>query len=500
MHTALIVLGNQLFPTEHLQSLKPDIVFMAEDLELCTHYRYHKQKIALFLAAMRGYQTELKKAGFKVEYIQATNQDFSKSYEQKLERFLLHNKKIQHVEMFEIEDKFFETRMKAFFAKRKLQLSIVPSPLFVTSREDFKKYLARSKKPFMKTFYEGQRKSFAVLLESNGKPIGGKWSYDAENRKKMPQNMKPPPRLEFEPSNETQAVLKWVQKTFKDHPGEIDTFRWPVNREQALAALDDFVKNKLQLFGDYQDAITQKTAFNFHSLISPALNMGLLVPEEVIKAAEVAYRKSRGKIPLASVEGFIRQVLGWREFVRGIYQNFSDEQWSRNFWNHQRKMKDCWYSGDTGIPILDDSIHRALKNGYSHHIERLMILSNFMLLTEIHPHEVHKWFMEMYCDSSDWVMGPNVFGMGQFSDGGIFATKPYICGSNYYLKMSDYKKGDWCQTVDGLYWRFIDKHKKFYQSNPRMAVMVKSLEKMDKSRKKEIFKAAESFIERTSYE
>jgi deoxyribodipyrimidine photolyase-related protein len=184
--------------------------------------------------------------------------------------------------------------------------------------------------------------------------------------------------------------------------------------------------------------------------------------------------------------------------MRGIYQNFSEEQYEKNFWSHKRKLKKCWYDGTTGIEILDDAIKKADRLGYTHHIERLMILSNMMLLCEIEPKAVYDWFMEMHLDSSDWVMAPNVFGMGQFSDGGIFATKPYICGSNYYLKMSRYKKGDWCEIVDGLYWRFIDKHQYFYKKNPRMSVMVGTLDRMDPKRKKHIFKKADEFIEKVT--
>jgi deoxyribodipyrimidine photolyase-related protein len=224
------------------------------------------------------------------------------------------------------------------------------------------------------------------------------------------------------------------------------------------------------------------------------MNAGLLTPKEVIDEVLKAKEKDTD-IPIASVEGFIRQVMGWREFVRGIYQNYSDEEESKNFFGHKRKLTKDWYEGTTGILPVDDAIKKANEFGYCHHIERLMILSNIMLLSEIHPHEVHRWFMEMFVDSADWVMGPNVYGMGQFSDGGLFATKPYVSGSNYVLKMSDYKKDDWCEVWDGLFWRFIGNNKTFFSKNPRMNMMVKLLEKMDAGKKKKLLNLADDFIQ-----
>ena len=229
----------------------------------------------------------------------------------------------------------------------------------------------------------------------------------------------------------------------------------------------------------------------FHSLLSPYLNMGLLTPDEVVDQVVAA----ADEMPIQSVEGFVRQVIGWREFVRGVYREFGDRQEKANFWSHERELTTAWYAGETGIPPLDDVILSVQELGWAHHIPRLMILGNLMTLCEIRPQSAHRWFMEMFVDSSEWVMGPNVYGMGLFSDGGIFATKPYICGSNYLLKMSDYKKGDWCETVDGLYWRFIDKHRDFFAGNPRLALMPRALDRLDEERRKRIFAAAQEFID-----
>jgi deoxyribodipyrimidine photolyase-related protein len=229
-------------------------------------------------------------------------------------------------------------------------------------------------------------------------------------------------------------------------------------------------------------------------VLTPFLNVGLLTPNQIVEAT--LEHAEKNKTPLASLEGFLRQVIGWREFVHGIYQNFSERQDAGNFWKHQRGLSEVWYSGDSGVPQLDRSLDKVFKTGYAHHIERLMVFGNLMLLLEIEPKIAHRWFMEMFIDSSDWVMGPNVYGMALFSDGGIFATKPYICGSNYWRKMSKEKAGPWCDAIDGLYWQFIDKHRVFFSTNPRLSMMVRSFDKMAEARKKSIFAAADELKEK----
>jgi deoxyribodipyrimidine photolyase-related protein len=489
MSEALIILGDQLFPVKFYQPYKGSLVFMAEDLGLCTHYKYHKHKITFFLSAMRSYADELQNAGHKLYYHELSTVSFS----DRLKAFLLKNK-IKKITIGEIQDKFFETELFGLFKELKLEFNVIETPMFLCSRSQFKTYLSGHKKPFMKTFYEQERRRLKVLVDPKGNPEGGKWSFDTENRKKVPKNLDNEEPIRHASSNHLEEVIKLVDKKFPDHPGENKDFWFPVDRKGALKNLKHFIKHNIIHFGDYQDAITTRSTFLYHSIISPAVNAGLLTPDEVIKEVINAWEKDTD-IPHASVEGFIRQVMGWREFVRGVYQNFSEEQDKRNFFNHQRKLTHHWYDGTTGLPPVDDAIKKAQKYGYCHHIERLMILSNVMLLSELHPQEVHKWFMEMFIDSADWVMGPNVYGMGQFSDGGIFATKPYISGSHYILKMSDYKKGEWSEVWDGLFWRFIGKNKVFLSKNPRLNMMVKTLEKMEGNKKKRLLSLAQDFIE-----
>jgi deoxyribodipyrimidine photolyase-related protein len=488
MTEVLVVLGDQLFPHKFYKPHLGKLVFMAEDVGLCTHFKYHKHKLIFFLAAMRTYADELRAGGHSVHYEELGDVP----YVDRLRAFL-RKKKVTKVSVGEIQDKFFEAALLGALAADGVACEVLETPMFLCSRREFKNYLFHHPKPFMKTFYEGERKRLKILLAGKGKPEGGQWSFDVENRKKAPKTLTNKELVRFAPTAHVEAVSALVEARFPDHPGEARNFWLPVDRKGALRSLRHFVDHHISDFGSYQDAITPRAPFLYHSIISPAVNAGLLTPAEVIEAVTTAREKDPA-IPLASVEGFVRQVMGWREFVRGIYQNFSEEQERRNFWGHERKLTDHWYAGTTGLPPVDDAIRKANEYGYCHHIERLMVLSNAMLLSELDPREVHRWFMELFVDSADWVMGPNVYGMGQFSDGGIFATKPYISGSNYILKMSDYKKGDWCDVWDGLFWRFIGNHTEFFARNPRLSMMARQLEKMDPVRKKRLLGLASDFI------
>lgn len=486
---ALCVLGNQLFPDKYLEEFKGAPVFMAEDQELCTYYKFHKHKIILFLSAMRHLRDRLRDNGFKVNYVSLEDRG-ELPYMAKLKAFIDQNH-IEVLHFFEVEDKFMESRIVEHCREWGVSLTWHETPMFTCSRAEFAAYLEGKKKPFMKTFYEAQRRRLDVLME-DGKPYGGKFSYDTDNRRKLPKGYAIPDGLSYKVDDIDREVMRLVEHRFVDHPGRSENFWIPTTRKAALKQLKHFVDKRLEGFGPYQDAICADQSFLHHSLVSPAVNCGLITPDELVDA--VLQASSKRDLPIESVEGFIRQVIGWREFVRGVYQHYSDKMDETNYWNHRRRLKSCWYSGDTGLPPLDDAIERAVEHGYSHHIERLMILANLMNLCEIEPRQVYGWFMEMYVDSSDWVMAANVYGMGLMSDGGIFATKPYISGSNYIMKMSDYKKGPWCDIWDGLYWRFVENHFDFFDRNPRMRMMTRTLLKMDEKRKTDIFTAADEFI------
>jgi len=492
MKRIALILGNCLFP-EHSE-LEPDdetLFVMIENHGLCTHFRYHKHKLILFLSAMRSHADDLDDE-YALHYCKLNDKS---SYESQLKDVLTKYSSIEEIVTYDIEDHFFEERITKFCEENDLLFKQVASQGFLTTKSQFQQYLEGTKRPFMHTFYQQQRKRLNLLVDEDGSPLNGQWSFDEENRKKLPKGIEIPPLPELAPTKHTLDISKVVDEMFADHPGETSNFCWATTRSQVLKLVQSFFEERFNDFGPYEDAIDQDGVFLFHSVLSPYINMGLITPQELIAMAMEHYHNNDTHYP--SVEGFVRQIIGWREFIRGIYHEY-DDALNINFFNHKRKMKSCWYDGTTGIPPLDDSIRKANEFGYTHHIERLMILGNIMLLCEIDPDEVYQWFMEMYVDSADWVMAPNVYGMSQFSDGGIFATKPYIGGANYIRKMSRYSTGEWENVVNGLYWRFIDRNQETFRSNHRMSMMVSTLKKMNPEKKERIFDAAESFIRRTT--
>ena len=465
---------------------------MAEDNGLCSYIKHHKSKIALFFSAMRSYRDQLKNNSYKVIYYDANN-NFSTSYFDKLLDIVKSNK-IEKIEIYEIEDKPFERDFLEFCKTNNIEITFLPSPMFIDSRGSFKHFLGDKKFHLQANYYKQIRKKMKLLLEDN-KPIGGKWSFDEDNRKKLPSGYEIPKLPIIKPYKEFSEISNVININFSNHPGELHSWM-PHSYEQIVEWLQIFFKERFNEFGHYEDAIDKDEHFINHSVLSSSLNLGLITPKEVIdKSIDYA---EKNDIPLNSLEGFIRQIIGWREFIRGIYQNYGDQMVKSNYWNHKNKLTAAWYDGSTGIEPLDEAIKGAIKYGYTHHINRLMILSNIMNLCNIDPNEIYKWFMEMFIDSSDWVMVPNVYGMGTFADGGIFATKPYICGSSYILRMSNFKKGDWCDIVDGLYWKFIEEKKDFFITNPRLSLMIRALEKLDPDRKKHIFECANNFINKAT--
>ena len=492
--TIFVVLGNQLFPPDRLPDPSGTTIFMAEDVGLCTYVRHHQQKIVLFLAAMRSYADELRAAGFDVIYHEL-EPDGGLSYEARLAQSV-DECGAGGIAHFEIEDKAMETRIIDFAEAHSLQRRELASPIFLCSRDDFAEFAESDSRLLMAEFYKTQRKRLDILIDEDGGPEGGQWSYDADNRKKLPRKLVPPEVTAAGKAPHVDDVIELVEEHFGDHPGKAADFWWPTTRKQAHAWLDEFLEQRLADFGPYEDALTTRSETVFHSLLSPMINMGLLTPEKVLD--RVLAHADEHEVPINSLEGFIRQVIGWREFIRGVYRQYSEKQDQANFFDHQRELTGHWYEGTTGIPPLDDAIDAAQRLGWTHHIPRLMVLGNLMTLCEIRPQSAHRWFMEMFVDSSEWVMGPNVYGMGLFSDGGIFATKPYICGSNYLRKMSDYPSGDWCDVVDGLYWRFIHKHREFFGSNPRLALMPRALDRLEEERREHIFGRAGQFLERVT--
>ena len=487
-----VILGNQLFEPKILKRLKCNDIFMAEDYQLCTYQKHHKLKLYLFLCAMREYRDELKGSGLNVSYFKLEDRDRNQSYADLLCEFMSNNN-YDTANLFEVENKFFEKTIIEAADENDLKLVFHQSPMFIVSRKEFSSFYSNKNNFRLSNFYKHTRKKFKILLDDKNEPIGGKWSFDEENRKKIPNNSVIPQLKKEKESKHHRDIIKLIEMYFADHNGSLENIWFPVRRKDAEKQVELFFHERLEYFGVYEDAMRMGENFLYHSCISPLLNIGLITPLTIIKSASRVF--NHGLAPINSVEGFIRQIIGWREFIRGIYRLKGNQQKKSNFWGHKRKLKQSWYEGTTGILPLDDNIKLTLRDGYNHHIPRLMIISNLMNLCQINPQNIYNWFMEMYIDSSDWVMIPNIFGMATYSDGGLMSTKPYACSSNYILKMSNYKKGEWCDIVDGLYWKFIETHKDFYASNPRLSFQLRLLGKMNIDRKKRIYRFADKFLE-----
>jgi deoxyribodipyrimidine photolyase-related protein len=505
-----LILGDQLhrewLEASPLQLRAGQPVLMIEDLAVASAYRYHRLRLLHTFVAMRSFRDALLERGIAVRYYELPA-SLAVPFWQRLAAELEADLEAGHLgqgsglQVAEIADRGFEQRLQRFCQEQKVPLTVLPSPAFLESVAESRVWFEGRRRPLMKSFYERQRRRLGLLLESDGSPTGGRWSFDADNRRRLPKQYREPPLPVVAASAHEPAVRELIGAHFAHHPGELGALWIPYDQAGADAWLRQFLRQRLDDFGPYEDALSQHHDTLQHSLLSPLLNIGLLSPAAVIEATLQQVRQRQGgeaPVPIASLEGFLRQVIGWREFVRGIDRLHGERQASANFWNHQRQLAPCWSDGSTGLPPLDTAIERLNRLAYNHHIERLMVIGNLMLLCEIQPQAVHRWFMERYLDSYEWVMGPNVYGMGQMSDGGIFATKPYICGSNYILKMGDFKRGPWCEIWDGLYWRFIDRHQAFFQANPRLSMMVRLLERLEPERRQRLFAAAEAFIERTT--
>lgn len=471
-----------LFPD--LSALPSDApIFMAEDMGLATRSRVHQQKLVLFFSAMRHYAAGLER---EVTYRSLDDAALLDS----LAAFM-RARGDRELHTFEPHDRFMARALSVWARDAGFGLVLYPSPGFVTDADDWERYARGRRRRLMGEFYVWQRKRLAVLVGAEGEPEGGRWSFDEENRRPVPRGLVPPRIAWREPDEVTREVIATVETRFADHPGRARDFRWPVTRSEALEWLDDFLRARFGLFGPYEDAMVAEEDALWHSLLSPLLNLGLLTPREVLDRA----LETPG-VPIASREGFVRQLIGWREFVRGIDREYAENgRDEANALGHMRELRECWRTASTGLPPLDAALARVLRLGWCHHIERLMVIGAAMLMAEVRPRAAFDWFMEMFVDSAEWVMGPNVYGMSQFSDGGTFATKPYLSGSAYLRRMSDHAPGPWCDVWDGLYWRFVERHEALFAGNPRLSAVARGAARLDPSRKERIFSAAEAWIE-----
>ncbi|MGD1896536.1 MAG: cryptochrome/photolyase family protein [Phormidesmis sp.] len=491
------VLGDQLWQGQSaIASRKTDKnntpIILIESLTLAKERRYHKQKLILIWSAMRHFAAELEADGWQVTY------ETADTFEAPLKKWLKQHS-IDELRVMAPADRPFST----FLSQLKLSCDLVQTANnhFLWSEQDFEGWAASRKSLLLESFYREGRKRFDVLMNGK-KPIGDAWNFDKQNRKPAKGKISPPEPLTFEPDEITQTVTASVEAASYPTFGDADSFGWAVTREQALAVLDNFVRDRLPTFGPYQDAMVTGQNTMWHALLSPYLNIGLLQPMEVIDAIAAAY-EADPSIPLNSVEGFIRQVLGWREYMRGIYNHVDDDYPSRNYFEHTYSLPDFFWTGDTQLNCLHQTIDTVKRTGYAHHIQRLMILANFSLISGLSPQAVEDWFHAAFIDAYDWVMQTNVIGMGLFADGGVLATKPYASSANYVNKMSDYCKG--CKydkkarvgenacPFNFFYWDFLDRHREKLSSQGRMNFILKNLDKMSEEELNEIRQQAQDW-------
>jgi deoxyribodipyrimidine photolyase-related protein len=469
MHELLLVFPHQLF------AMPPDTgdcrsVLLVEEPLFFTQYAFHKQKLLLQRAGLRYYQSHLQQLGWQTRYIEFHDQ--RADVRQLLPALAAEG--VQLLYVTDVDDDWLKRRLEQAAAGSGLALKWYPSPQFLTPTDALTTQFKSTRRKYLQnSFYIWQRKRLGLLLDHEGAALGGQWSFDADNRKPWPKRQLPPPLPRASATPWHAEAMQWVQQQFPTAPGSLEgALHYPVTHAQADAWLDDFLQQRFAGFGTWEDAIVGEAAVLQHSVLTPMLNNGLLLPETVLQKT-LAFAAAQ-RVPLNDTEGFVRQLVGWREFIRGLYLHHGRQQRTANHWGFTQPLPRAFYDASTGIEPVDTVLRKVLRNGYCHHIERLMILGCFMLLCECHPHGVYQWFMELFVDAYDWVMVPNVYGMSQFADGGLMATKPYICGSNYILKMSDFRKGDWCHTWDALFWRFIHRHGPQLQRNPRLAMLVRN--------------------------
>lgn len=484
-----LVFPHQLFADSPL--LEQDHPFyLVEAFLFFKQYPFHQQKLAFHRASMKCYERYLQDKKREVHYVEAMEKraDVRQLIKQ------LGQQGITEIHCIDPTDDWLNKRIRRYSAAQDIKVTFYDSPLFLNTTAELESFFKPTKKKFFQTsFYTAQRKQRKILVDDEDKPIGGKWSFDAENRKKYPKKKTPPPMAGIAPNDYHQEAKAYVQKNFASNPGKLDHYPiYPTDFEETQKWLELFLEQRFHDFGTYEDAIVAEHSFLNHSVLTPMLNVGLLLPQQILDRA-LSFAENNN-IPINSTEGFIRQIIGWREFIRGVYLCKGVEERTKNFWGFKRKIPKSWYDGTTGIYPIDVTIKKILQTGYCHHIERLMVLGNFMVLCEFDPDEVYRWFMELFIDAYDWVMVPNVYGMSQFADGGLMSTKPYISGSNYLKKMSNYPKGDWQETWDALFWRFMHVHRDFFLKNPRLGMLVRSFDKMDSNKQKHLIDTAEQYL------
>jgi deoxyribodipyrimidine photolyase-related protein len=505
-----LVLPHQLFDV-HLEAPADTVFVLVEHDLLFRQYRFHSHKLVLHRASMDRFAERLSERGFEVAHVRS---DAGRRSHDQLAQ-LVRERRPDLVTWFDVVDDWLARDLggaRPDGGYRMRRSDVMETPNFLTDREEIDDWFARNDAR-MQNFYVWQRKRLDVLLDG-GKPVGGRWSFDADNRKKLPRGYAPPVVGRFadhpvhraagaldlssvagdsERPAEVAAAIAWVAAEFPDNPGDPALFAWPTSADEARAHLREFVEERLHDFGPYEDAISASHPFINHGLLTAVLNIGLLDPRDVFDAA----LDGADGVPIASLEGFVRQIIGWREYMRATYRTRGRSMRTSNALGHERTLDDGWWDASTGLAPVDLVIARVLDTGYAHHIERLMVLGNAMCLLRIHPDAVYEWFMELFIDAYDWVMVPNVYAMSQFAAGDDITTKPYVSGSNYLRKMSDLPTGEWTTDWDALYWTFIEDHRRVFAANPRSNMVVSLLDKMDTEKRDDHRRRATAILGRS---
>ncbi|MEE7502768.1 cryptochrome/photolyase family protein [Methylobacterium mesophilicum] len=502
--TLRFVLGDQL--TRRVSSLvdldaERDVVLIVEVRDEATYVRHHKQKIAFLFAAMRHFAAELEAEGVTVDYVRLTDADNTGSFTGELERAVARNRPERVVVTEPGEWRVWEM-MQDWRETLAVPVEIRADNRFLCPREEFAQWAEGRRHLRMETFYRGMRRRTGLLMD-DGEPAGGRWNYDPENRKRLPRGHRPPDRIGFQPDAVTREAIALVDAEFGDHFGDLTGFSWPVTRADALAALRHFLAEALPTFGDYQDAMKTGAPFLYHALLSPALNAGLLTAEEVCWAAERAYRD--GAAPLHCVEGFIRQILGWREYVRGLYWARMPAYRDSNALGAGRDLPWFYWSGETALNCVAQVVAETRAHAYAHHIQRLMVTGNFALIAGLDPTQVEEWYLIVFADAYEWVELPNVHGMVLWADGGVMGPKPYAASGAYIDRMSDYcascaydvkvKAGPEACPFNYLYWNFLIENEDRLAGNQRMAMPYRTLRGLGDKRRAEIRRDATAFLD-----
>jgi len=497
----VLVLGDQL--TETLSALAQadkarDTVVMAEVADEAAYVQHHPKKIALVFAAMRKFAQALEQDGWTVAYTQLDDTDNAGSIVGEL---LRRAAQTGASEVLATEPGEWRLIDKLKYAPLKVHL--LPDDRFLASHAEFEAWAEGRKALRMEYFYREMRRKTGLLMEGD-QPAGGKWNFDHDNRKAAPEDVTVDGPLRFDPDATTREVLELVQARFGDNFGALEPFWFATTRAEALQALDHFIANALPRFGDYQDAMLNENEFLYHAILSPYLNIGLLNVTEICEAAANAY--ASGHAPINAAEGFIRQIIGWREYVRGIYFLEGPDYTARNILGHDRDLPWFYWGGETRMNCVAKAVGQTRAQAYAHHIQRLMVTGNFALLAGIDPAQVHEWYLAVYADAFEWVEAPNTIGMSQFADGGVIASKPYVSSGAYINRMSDHckschysvsaKTGDTACPFNLLYWHFLDHHRDRFSNNPRMGNMYRTWDRMDADKRKTVLAEGDALLAR----